>query len=103
MSYLATLTASLGQYLASLSDKTRLLLVLVGLLLLGGTALYKLAINLQKLSDPVPAASTDALIKPMEQLIYQTSTQATDYQKAKLGQQRQLDSLKFYYQPKPNQ
>lgn len=98
MRKIATLTAHLGNYLVSLSDRTRLQIVLLGLLLLGGGGVYKLVVNIRNLEKPLPAASPDALIKPMQQLIQQTSAEASAYQQSRQRDTKQLDSLnKMYY------
>ena len=99
-----TLLHQLGEFLFGLTDKTRLRLVLLGLLLLGGGSFYKLVDSIQKMQKPAKMTATpDQLIKPMELLVRQTSTQARYYQEGRKTTQRQLDSLQqmHYNQSKP--
>jgi|GEM_PF-3177027 len=102
MNWITSKLAGLGDYLVSLSNRTRLQLVIVGLLLLGGGAVYKLIRSIQKLQEPLPAATPDQLIKPMEGLIKQTSGNLSDYQTERNKSLKKLDSLKFFYTPKKN-
>lgn len=82
--------AGLGDYLMSLSDRTRQTLVLLGLLLLGGGGIYKLVVSIQALSKPLPVASPDQFIKPMEKLFVPRADNNEAYQQAR----RELDSLR---------
>ena len=102
MKFISLLIAKLGDYLISLSDQTRMQLVIIGLLLLGGGAVYKLIDSIEMMKKPLPSASPSELIKPMEQLIRQTSTQASAYHQSRQHGRLQLDSLRKLYQTRPN-
>ena len=82
--------AGLGDYLMSLSDRTRFTLVMLGLLLLGGGGVYKLVVSIQDLGKPLPAASPDQFIKPMQKLFVPQPDNDKAYQQAR----QELDSLR---------
>jgi hypothetical protein len=94
------LLSNLGNYLVSLSDRTRLQLVMLGLMLLGGGGIYKLYVSIQQLNEPLPAASPAQLIKPMEGLLKQTSAEVSNYRIERNRNLKKLDSLRFMYSPK---
>jgi hypothetical protein len=98
MKKLSNLAANVGSYVMNLSGRARLRIVVLGLLILGGSSLYKLVINIQQMQSPMPAATPDALIRPMEGLIRQTSREAGAYRQARQQNLKNLDSLnKMYY------
>jgi len=80
----------LGDYLMSLSDRTRLVLVIAALLLLGGSGVYKLVVSIQALGKPMPAALPDQFIKPLEKLFVAPANNFGAYQRAR----HELDSLR---------
>lgn len=73
-----------------LSDRTRLTLVVLALLLMGGSGIYKLAVSIQKLNEPRPVATPDQLLKPMGKLFGPANDNYGAYQQAR----RELDSLR---------
>ena len=100
MNYLAILLAKPGAILMNMSNRNRKVLVIGALFLLGGSAIYKLVVSLQKLQEPLPIATPDQLIKPMEGLVRQTSAGLTDYRVERNRSLKKLDSLKYFYNPK---
>lgn len=82
--------AGFGDYLMSLSDRTRLTLVLLALALLGGSGVYKLVVSIQDLGKPLPAASSDQFIKSMQKRFAPQTDNYGAYQRAR----HQLDSLR---------
>jgi hypothetical protein len=86
-----------GDFLMSLSDRSRLLIVVGALGLLGGGSIYKLTVSLQKLQEPLPVATPEQLIDPMQQLFRQTSTKAIQYKQARSRELQRLDSLAKKY------
>lgn len=98
MKPVSLLIAKLGDYLLSLSDRARIQIVVIGLILLGGGSIYKLVNSVEMMKKPLPSASPSELIKPMEQLVQQTSAQASRYNLSRQHGKQELDSLnKFYY------
>ncbi|MBD2703380.1 hypothetical protein IC229_22240 [Spirosoma sp. BT702] len=91
------LMSGLGDFLMSLSDRNRLLMVVGALGLLGGGSVYKLAVSLRKLQEPLPVATPEQLIDPMRQLFRQTSTKAIQYEQARSRELQRLDSLAKKY------
>ena len=79
-----------GDYLMSLSDRTRTQVVLLALVLLGGGGVYKLVVSIQDLGKPLPAASPDQFIKPMQKLFVPQPDNNKAYQQAR----QELDSLR---------
>lgn len=100
MTWIVSKIAGLGDYFMSLSNRTRLQLVLISLLLLGGSGIYKLVVSIQKLQDPLPMATPAQLIKPMEGLVKQTSSNLSDYRIERHRSLKRLDSLKTIYATK---
>jgi hypothetical protein len=80
----------LGDYLMSLSDRTRQTIVLVALLMLGGGGVYKLVVSIQDLGKPLPAASPDQFMKPMQKLFVPQPDNNKAYRQAR----QELDSLR---------
>ena len=102
MRRIATLMANAGGYVVSLSNQARLRIVILGLLLLGGGSIYKLVVNIQQLYNPLPPATPDQLIKPMEKLLRQTSANVNTYRRSRKHDMGQLDSLaRLYSNQKP--
>jgi hypothetical protein len=97
MKWIVSKIAGLGDYLLSLSDRTRTQLVLVALLVLGGGGAYKLFTGINRLYDTQPAASPEELIKPMEQIFRDTKTNVNRYQQQRQNSMSQLDSLANAY------
>ncbi|MVM33900.1 hypothetical protein GO755_27940 [Spirosoma sp. HMF4905] len=93
MRRILSLLTGFGDFLLSLSDRTRKVLVLGALLLLGGGGVYKLVVNLKRLTNPLPMASPEQILRPMEKLVRQTSSEVTDYQSAKQANLSRLDSI----------
>ncbi|UHG94687.1 hypothetical protein [Spirosoma oryzicola] len=81
----------------SLSDRTRMQVVIVALVLLAGGSVYKLVVSIRHLNDPAPIATPDQMIKPMEKLFQQSSNNQTSYKQAKRYEMRKLDSLAKLY------
>lgn len=100
MRLLANLITRTGDFLLKLSDSARKAIVFGLLLLLGGGAIYKLAVSLDSLNKPQPKATPDQLIKPMEKLFRQTRSTVGSYQQAKRHDMHQLDSLAKIYSTK---
>ncbi|GAB3220117.1 hypothetical protein [Spirosoma arcticum] len=80
----------LGDYLMSLSDRARQTIVLVALLMLGGGGVYKLVVSIQDLGKPLPAASPDQFMKPMQKLFVPQPDNNKAYRQAR----QELDSLR---------
>lgn len=80
-----------GDYFMSLSDRTRTQVILLALVMLGGGAVYKLVVSIQNLYKPLPAASPDQLMKPMQKLF---DGPRTDNYGAYLKARKQFDSLR---------
>lgn len=97
MRRIATIVTNLGAYLISLPDCTRLRIAVLGVLILGAGSIYKLVASITRLQEPLPIATPDQLIKPMEQLIQQTSADAKYYSKTRKVGMSQLDSLAKVY------
>lgn len=85
--------ARLGDYLMSLSDRARMQLIIVALLMLGGGGVYKLIRSVQRLSEPLPAASPQELIRPMQRLFSDTKSNLNSYQQTRRQELSRLDSL----------
>ncbi len=85
--------ARLGDYLISLSDRARMQLVMATLLLLGGAGVYKLVRSVQRLSEPLPVASPQELIRPMQRLFSDTEKNLNAYQQTRQQELKRLDSL----------
>lgn len=100
MRQIANLITWTGDYLMKLSDGARKAIVFGLLILLGGGALYKLLVSLRDLSKPLPAASTEQLIGPMQELFNQTSTHVGQYQQTRQHDMKRLDSLAKEYSSK---
>lgn len=99
MKHFITAITDLGNYLMSLSDRTRLLLVLGGMLILGGGGIYKLIGSLQRLHEPVPLATPQQLIEPMKPLFTLHATQSKTIQQQRFRELNRLDSLHRLSQP----
>lgn len=100
MRYLVKLVSGIGDWLVGLSDRARLQLVIGFLLLLGGGGVYKLVVSIENLSKPLPAATPDQLIKPMEKLFLQTKGSVHQYQRRQQSDMKHLDSLAKAYSTK---
>ena len=100
MKWIFRKVAGIGDWLVGLSDRARLQLVVVALLLLGGGGIYKLIVSIDKLDDPLPVATPEQLIKPMEQLMEQTSDNVSNYQRSRQRETSRLDSLAKVYSDK---
>lgn len=74
----------------SLSDRTRTQIILLALLLLGAGGVYKLVVSIQDLNKPLPAASPDQFIRPMQRLFVPQPDNDGAYQQAR----EELDSLR---------
>lgn len=96
MRKLISLIAGTGDCLVSLSDRARMHLVLASLLLLIGGGIYKLVTSIERLKEPLPAASPEQLIKPVEQLFGGAKDNMYRYRQDK----RELDSLAKVYPTK---
>ncbi|GAB4039277.1 hypothetical protein [Spirosoma gilvum] len=101
MKHIANLVTRMGDFLMKLSDGARKALVFGLLLILGGGAIYKLIVSIDRLNQPMPAASPDQLIQPMQQLFLQTSTNVGQYKQARQHTMKRLDSLAKQYSTKP--
>ena len=100
MRHISKLITQTGDYLMKLSDGARKAIVFGLLLLLGGGGIYKLVVSIDRLNQPLPAASPDQLIEPMQQLFQQTATNVNQYQKARQQSMSRLDSLTKQYSTK---
>ena len=100
MRHLAILITRIGDFLMKLSDGARKALVFGLMLLLGVGAIYKLIVSIDRLNQPMPAASPQQLIEPMQQLFLQTATNANQYQQARQQYMKHLDSLAKKYSTK---
>jgi hypothetical protein len=96
MRTLVSLIAGAGDWLVSLSDRARMQLVLACLLLLIGGGIWKLINSIERLKEPLPVATPEQLIKPMEKLFEGTKDNFNRYQQHK----RQSDSLTNAYSTK---
>ncbi len=97
MRKLISLIANAGDWLVSLSDRAKMQLVICLLLVLGSGGVYKLINSIDAMQKPLPAASPDELILPMEKLFQQTKNSARSYEKARQSQIGNLDSLANTY------
>lgn len=93
MNRIAKLLSQAGEYAATLSNKTRLRIVLSGLVLLLGGGVYKLVRSIDKLNEPTPAATPEQLLKPMEKLYSQTRAEIDNYVYKRRLTTAQLDSV----------
>ena len=100
MRWIINKIAGIGEHLITLSPRSRMQIVVVGLMLLGGGAIYKLIVSIKKLQEPLPVATPAQLIKPMEGLLRQTSSNLSNYRTERNRNLKKLDSLKFFYNPK---
>lgn len=100
MKKLISVVAGMGDWLVSLSDRARKQLVLGVLLILGIGGIHKLIVSIDNLSKPMPAASPEQLIKPMERLFEQTKTTVKEYQDSRGQNMSRLDSLATVYSNK---
>ena len=92
--------ARVGDYLAGLSDRSRLWLVTLLVILLIGGGTYKLIGSIRGLSHPAPAANVQEWMRPMGATF---QGKAQQYRKQKSRQQQsldRLDSLARVYQSK---
>ena len=101
MRKLVSLVAGAGDWLVSLSDRARMQLVLICLLLLIGGGVYKLITSIERLKEPLPVATPEQLIKPMEKLFQGAKESATDDLFRYHQDRSQLDSMKKAYSIKP--
>ncbi|GAA4419419.1 hypothetical protein GCM10023187_53720 [Nibrella viscosa] len=97
MKWILTPIVRLGEYLMSLSDRTRLRLAIIALLVLGGGGVYKFTRSIQRMQEPLPKATPEQLIKPMESLFRQTTESLLQQQASRQATIHQLDSLKATY------
>jgi len=93
MRWIMSQIARLGDYLMSLSDRARMQLIIIALLMLGGGGVYKLVRSVQRLSEPLPAASAQELIRPMQRLFSDTKGNLNSYQQTRRQELSRLDSL----------
>ena len=93
MRKLVSVIAGVGDWLVSLSDRARMQLVLACLLLLIGGGIYKLINGIEQLKEPLPAATPEQLINPMEKLFEGAKGDLYRYRQ----DHNQLDSLKKAY------
>ena len=100
MRQLANLITRTGDFLMKLSDGARKALVFGLLLLLGAGGIYKLVVSIDRLNQPLPAASPQQLIEPMQQLFQQTKNNVSHYQQARQQDMSRLDSLAKQYSTK---
>jgi hypothetical protein len=89
MRYLTALLSRTGDFLVGLSETARKQLILLTLLIMGGWGIYKLVASIRHLSDPLPEATPEQLLQPMQKLFKPAQQGYSDYQHA----QKQLDSL----------
>lgn len=100
MRWIVSKIAGLGDYFISLSDRARMQLVVFALLILGGGGVYKLIVSINRLNEPLPAASPEQLMKPMERLFRDTKTTVNGYQRSRQEGMNELDSLAKAYSNK---
>ncbi len=77
----------------SLSSRTRTRVILLALGLLGGGGVYKLVVSIQNLGEPLPTASPDEFVGPMQKLFVPQPDNFDAYRKARRDLQ-DLDSLR---------
>lgn len=92
-----SLFTGLGDWLMSLTDRARLQLVLAALLILIGGGIYKLIVSIERFNDPLPAASPEELIKPLEQLYNRTQNKINSDSETRQREASRLDSLAQVY------
>lgn len=92
-----------GDFLMSLSDRNRKMIVIGALGLLGGASIYKLTRSIQKLQEPLPVARPEQHIDPMQKLFRQSATHASQYKLARSRELQRLDSLAKRYSPTKSQ
>lgn len=97
MRWIISKVAGMGDYLVGLSDRARMQLVLFALLLLGGGGVYKLIISIKRFNEPLTTASPEQLLKPMEQIFLNTSSDLERFQQSRQQNLRELDSLAKVY------
>lgn len=100
MRWIISKVAGMGDYLVSLSDRARMQLVLLALLLLGGGGVYKLIISIERFNEPLTTASPEQLLKPMEQIFLNNSSDFDRFQQSRQQNLRELDSLAKVYTDK---
>jgi hypothetical protein len=100
MRYLVSLISRIGDWLVGLSDRTRLQLIVLALVVLGGGSLYKLVISIRTLQEPLPAATPEQLIKPLEKLFIDTKSRVDQSKQTQLREITRLDSLAKVYSQK---
>lgn len=100
MRWIISKVAGMGDYLVSLSDRARMQLVLLALLLLGGGGVYKLIMSIEQFNEPLTTASPEQLLKPMEQIFLNTSSDFDRFQQSRQQNLRELDSLAKVYTDK---
>lgn len=100
MNWIVNQIAGAGNWLVSLSDPAKKRLVLLGLLGLGVGAGYKLVVSINRLSEPLPRASPEQLLKPMKKLYEHTSGQVENYQRDRQRDLYELDSMQKAYTTK---
>lgn len=93
MRKIPTLIAGIGDWLVSLSDRSRLQLVLGFLLLLGGGSVYKLKNSIEDMQKPNKQTSPQELIEPMQKIFEQSQGSREAFQHRQQTDMRQLDSL----------
>lgn len=93
MKLLIKLLSGAGQYLASLSDRTRLRIAVLGVVVLMGSGIYKLVNSINRLSAKPAKATPEQLIEPVQKLYSQTKAGATDYYYHRKVTTAQMDSL----------
>jgi hypothetical protein len=101
MRQIANLIIQTGDFLMKLPEGARKAIVYSLLLLLCGGGIYKLVISLETLKKPLPAATPEQLIEPMQELFNQTRTSIGQYQQARQVDIKRLDSLAHHYPSKP--
>ena len=79
-----------GDYLMSLSDRTRLAVVVGALVVMGGGGIYKLVRSINRLNEPLPAATPEQLLESTGKLFKPAGDSYGDYHRARL----ELDSLR---------
>ena len=79
-----------GDYLMSLSNRTRLAVVVAALVIMGGGGVYKLSRSIRRLREPIPPATPEQLLKSTGKLFKPANDSYGEYQRARL----ELDSLR---------
>lgn len=80
----------LGDYLMSLSNRTRLTVIVAALVIMGGGGVLKLVRSINRLQEPLPPATPEQLLQSTGKLFKPANDSYRDFQRAR----KELDSLR---------